>query len=73
MDVQQSWAFISANKYSNIKNAIFPPLGLLYIASSLEEEGHSVEVISYYYEINSDIFFPVSIIYINISQLMHLK
>ena len=51
---------LRAGKYEKSKNSIFysptshPPLGLLYIAASLEKDGHKVEIIDFYLDIYSE-------------------
>ena len=45
---------LSSKKVNTIESSFIPPIGLLYIARSLEDEGHYVEVIDYYHEQNPD-------------------
>lgn len=44
--------FSNRKKENTIELSHIPPLGLLYIARSLEDEGHSVEIIDFYNERN---------------------
>lgn len=44
----------SKHKTSSTGSSATPPLGLLYIAASLEKNGHSIELIDYYSEKNPE-------------------
>lgn len=44
------YGFISANKKHTPRLPLSPPLGLLYIGKSLEDEGHKVKIIEYFGE-----------------------
>lgn len=44
---------VHRKKFEN-KSPVYPPLGLLYIAKSLENEGHKVEIIDYFVEQNTN-------------------
>jgi anaerobic magnesium-protoporphyrin IX monomethyl ester cyclase len=41
-------------KYFIASPSSFPPLGLLYVASTLEQKGHKVEILDYYKEENAN-------------------
>ena len=47
--------FLSTSKeFSSTGSSYTPPIGLLYVAASLEDEGHEVDIIDYYCEKNPE-------------------
>ncbi|MCK5636549.1 MAG: cobalamin-dependent protein, partial [Thermoplasmatales archaeon] len=52
IDSQGYSSFVFTKKIRKIKTSIYPPLGLLYIGRSLEDEGHEVELIDF----NNEVF-----------------
>jgi len=50
INAARSVGFFALRKMSHNVPLVHPPLGLLYLASSLEEEGHTAEIIEYYSE-----------------------
>ena len=52
IDSQGYSSFVFMKKIKKIRTSIYPPLGLLYIGRSLEDEGHEVELIDF----NNEVF-----------------
>ncbi|MCK4366263.1 MAG: hypothetical protein KAW45_09430, partial [Thermoplasmatales archaeon] len=47
VDSQGHASFVSTKKLKKMETSLYPPLGLLYIGRSLEDEGHEVELIDF--------------------------
>ena len=56
INVTEGFAYISPSKIKmgSTGNTFIPPLGLIYLAGSLEQEGYFVKIIDYYCEQNPD-------------------
>ncbi|MFX1452981.1 MAG: B12-binding domain-containing radical SAM protein [Promethearchaeota archaeon] len=48
----RSYGFFALRKIPRLNSPHAPPLGLLYLAKSLEDEGHSTEILEYFAEKN---------------------